>query len=113
MTVGDLQSIIHAKHSSETAVNFGDSLYDIYAHGSMLHRADGRRSRAKSDLLASPSRRLESTSKPKISKEQELRLCQALYVAYQSLSSDPSNGHSAFRQVLKAGAGKLHCTRLL
>ncbi|KAL0029006.1 hypothetical protein WJX77_011645 [Trebouxia sp. C0004] len=48
---------------------------------------------------------LESISKPKISKEQELRLCQALYVAYQRLSSDPSNGYSAFRQILKAGSG--------
>ncbi|KAL0049053.1 hypothetical protein WJX82_005155 [Trebouxia sp. C0006] len=71
----------------------------------MSHRADGRRARAKGDSLASPSRVLESASKPKISKEQEFRLCQALYTAYQSLSSDPSNGHSAFRQVLKAGAG--------
>ncbi len=81
----------------------------------MSHRADGRRARAKGDSLASPSRMLESTSKPKTSKEQELRLCQALYSAYQSLISDPSNGHSAFRQVLRAGSGsgKLLCTRLL
>lgn len=79
----------------------------------MSHRADGRRARAKCDSLASPSRMLESTSNPKISKEQELRLCQALYIAYQSLSSDPSNNHSAFRQILKAGSGKLQCTRLL
>ncbi|DBA86312.1 TPA: hypothetical protein ACH3X2_005549 [Trebouxia sp. C0005] len=71
----------------------------------MSHRADGRRARAKCDSLASPSRMLESTSNPKISKEQELRLCQALYIAYQSLSSDPSNNHSAFRQILKAGSG--------
>ncbi len=74
----------------------------------MSHRADGRRARAKGDSLALPSCIIESTSKPKVSKEQELRLCQALYIAYQSLSSDPSNGHSAFRQFLKAGSGKSH-----
>ncbi len=79
----------------------------------MSHRADGRRTRAKGDSLASPSRVLENTSKPKISKEQELRLCQALYIAYQSLSSDPSNGQSAFRHVLKAGSGKLQSMRRL